>query len=240
MLVLCHRGYHANVPHNTMEAFEQAVGMGADGIETDVRLTADGIAVLFHDRCVGPNLQRVADMTHVELEKVVGYSVPTLAAALAEWTDVFWNLEIKAASAVKATSDLVRQHRSKTKLIITSFLHPIVYELVSYLPVEGGLLFAHSPMHAKSHLIASKMNPKITTLVWDYECCDQHLIRISAELGFNNFVYGAIAHSEHEELASWDIQGAITDYPQFLLKSGGFLLKSGGANHRARCWRTEV
>ena len=36
MLVLSHRGYHAAVPENTYEAFERALRLGVDGIETDL------------------------------------------------------------------------------------------------------------------------------------------------------------------------------------------------------------
>src|SRR5262249_3557646 len=50
MLILGHRGYHATVPENTLEAFAQALALGADGIETDIRLSADELPILFHDR----------------------------------------------------------------------------------------------------------------------------------------------------------------------------------------------
>ncbi|MBI3937750.1 MAG: glycerophosphodiester phosphodiesterase, partial [Betaproteobacteria bacterium] len=42
MLILAHRGYHATVPENTLEAFAAAVELGVDGIETDVRTSRDG------------------------------------------------------------------------------------------------------------------------------------------------------------------------------------------------------
>ena len=42
MLILAHRGFHAGQPENTMGAFEAARKLGVDGIETDVRLSADG------------------------------------------------------------------------------------------------------------------------------------------------------------------------------------------------------
>ena len=49
MLLFAHRGASANAPENTIAAFELALGLGATGLESDVWLTADGVAVLDHD-----------------------------------------------------------------------------------------------------------------------------------------------------------------------------------------------
>jgi glycerophosphoryl diester phosphodiesterase len=47
-----HRGARAHAPENTLEAFALAIEMGAEGLESDVWLTADGAAVLDHDGVV--------------------------------------------------------------------------------------------------------------------------------------------------------------------------------------------
>lgn len=52
-LVVAHRGASAHHPENTLEAFEAALVDGADAVELDVRLTADGVPVLLHDSEVG-------------------------------------------------------------------------------------------------------------------------------------------------------------------------------------------
>ena len=51
-MVAGHRGDSANYPENTMAAFRAAIEAGADMIETDVRLTRDGVPVLIHDKLV--------------------------------------------------------------------------------------------------------------------------------------------------------------------------------------------
>jgi glycerophosphoryl diester phosphodiesterase len=48
-LIIAHRGDGANAPENTIKAFRSAYELGADGIELDVRLTADDQLVVFHD-----------------------------------------------------------------------------------------------------------------------------------------------------------------------------------------------
>jgi glycerophosphoryl diester phosphodiesterase len=47
--VIAHRGASGEAPENTMAAFELAARQGADALELDVRLTADGIPVVLHD-----------------------------------------------------------------------------------------------------------------------------------------------------------------------------------------------
>jgi len=53
-----HRGARAHAPENTIEAFALALKLGATGLESDVWVTSDGVAVLDHDGLVGPLLRR--------------------------------------------------------------------------------------------------------------------------------------------------------------------------------------
>ena len=52
IILAAHRGDRFNYPENTMPAFESAVSLGVDMIETDVRMSKDGELVLMHDRSV--------------------------------------------------------------------------------------------------------------------------------------------------------------------------------------------
>ena len=49
MKIIAHRGLSEHYPENTLLAFKKALEAGADGIETDLRLSLDGEAILFHD-----------------------------------------------------------------------------------------------------------------------------------------------------------------------------------------------
>lgn len=57
-IAFAHRGARAHAPENTVEAFALARKLGATGLETDVWVTADGVAVLDHDGVVGKVLRR--------------------------------------------------------------------------------------------------------------------------------------------------------------------------------------
>ena len=52
-ITFAHRGARAHAPDNTLEAFDLALRLGADGIETDAWLTADRVAALDHDGVIG-------------------------------------------------------------------------------------------------------------------------------------------------------------------------------------------
>jgi glycerophosphoryl diester phosphodiesterase len=56
-LIVAHRGASANEAENTLPAFEDAIAAGADVVEFDVRMTADGAAVVMHD----PDVARTTD-----------------------------------------------------------------------------------------------------------------------------------------------------------------------------------
>lgn len=68
-IAFAHRGARAHARENTMEAFELAIRLGATGLESDVWLTADGVAVLDHDGLVGSRLRRrpIAEALYADL-----------------------------------------------------------------------------------------------------------------------------------------------------------------------------
>lgn len=99
-LILAHRGASAYAPENTIAAFRLAHELGADGIELDVQLTRDKIAVVIHDDTVARTTNgkgRVCDLTVAEIarldagtwktEDYRGESVPTLAQVFDELSD---------------------------------------------------------------------------------------------------------------------------------------------------------
>lgn len=105
-----HRGDRKNFPENTMPAFRAMVEMGADAIETDVRMTRDGHLVLIHDRDVlrTTNGQGFVDeMTLEEIraldagswkgEEFAGLQIPTVEEFLefVSKTDLIINWELK-------------------------------------------------------------------------------------------------------------------------------------------------
>jgi len=111
-LALAHRGHSIAFPENTMAAFRAAVEAGADAIESDVHLTADGHLVMLHDETLerttnghGPVVARTLDeVLTLDAwgrfgERCRGERVPTLEQLLdlAADTGIFLILEVKGA-----------------------------------------------------------------------------------------------------------------------------------------------
>lgn len=111
-LVIAHRGGSKEATENTIEAFQRAARIGADGNEMDIRLTRDGVIVVYHDDNFGrveglPRPQQtrpIADMTYAELqaspiEPKGGDTgkrfAPTLQDVLAKVKTGLLNIELK-------------------------------------------------------------------------------------------------------------------------------------------------
>ena len=212
MLLLAHRGYHASVPENTMAAFAAALALGVDGIETDVRLSADGELVIMHDR-VTPRRRAVAELTHREIEHDVGHAVPTLAEVLDAFPGMVWNVEIKIPEALPATLVVLERHVGQRRLFVTSFRHDVVVAMARQLPVDCGLLLAHRPLDVGAIIAGCAAWPRIRAIVWDYNVVDETVLRTVTASGWGNYVYGAVTRAEHQRSAGLGLTGLITDHP---------------------------
>lgn len=214
MLVIAHRGYHVAVPENTMAAFNAAVAAGVNGIETDVRISRDGLPVLMHDRVIASG-QAVADLTRIEIQQEVGHAVPTLDEALEQFSGILWNIEIKTATALSSVIRVLEKHQANHRVVVTSFRHDLVAVCASSLKVNCGLVVAHRP-RALSSLLADfncNGNPRINHMVWNYDVLDDSLLKQAAMDGFRNFVYGPVTRAEHDYCRELGVDGVITDYP---------------------------
>jgi glycerophosphoryl diester phosphodiesterase len=111
-LIIAHRGGAQESTENTIAAFQRAARIGADGIETDIRLTRDGVVVVYHDEYFGrveglPERQRtrlISDLTYSEVTAQtlipVGDDngtrrVPTLDELLGSVKTGLLNIELK-------------------------------------------------------------------------------------------------------------------------------------------------
>ncbi len=218
MYILAHRGYHADAPENTLDAFAAAVALGVDGIETDVRLSADNKLVIVHDR-VSPKMRAVAELTHRELEVDAGYRVPLLAEVLDAFPAVLWNIEIKTPSAWPAAARVLAEFQRKRRLMVTSFRHEVVMQCAEELEIACGLLLAHRPLDVAGIIAGCLDYPRINAIVWDYNVVDEGVLRVVSAAGWRNYVYGAATLAEHTRSADLGLAGLITDHPHLMLAS---------------------
>ncbi len=81
--VIAHRGANADAPENSLAAFRLAVSQGADGIECDLRLSADGVIVLSHDDVLTRSRGVAIKTNETTAADLAVHDVPTLTAMLA-------------------------------------------------------------------------------------------------------------------------------------------------------------
>ena len=191
-LIIAHRGASKHAPENTFAAFKRAVDAGADGIELDVRLAKDGVAVVFHDaslKRIAARKGKISHFTSAELRAIDAgswfnrfapkladpsykdESVPTLADTLAFLKDfsglIYIELKSKEADTeqlVKAVCDVICPSKLLPQIVIKSFkLSAIPYVKKLCPEVRTAALFA----------------PKIKNILRK----DKHLLRLAEEAG---------------------------------------------------------
>ncbi len=138
-LVLAHRGASHDAPENTIAAFLLAREQGADGVELDTMLSADGVPVVIHDFTLDKTTSGngyVRDFSLKTLKELdagshydhqfKGETIPTLEEALdACGTEMVINVELKAQGwrddgLPAAVANVLHRHGNK-KIIVSSF-----------------------------------------------------------------------------------------------------------------------
>jgi glycerophosphoryl diester phosphodiesterase len=140
-LIYGHRGASAQAPENTLAAFQLAYDQGADGIELDAKLSADGEVVVIHDPTVDRTTQgkgAVNRLTMAQLraldagiwkgETFKGEKIPTLAEVLVAFSGrIIINIELTNYASdydglPQRVVELVRKFNVEDSVIISSFL----------------------------------------------------------------------------------------------------------------------
>ena len=134
-IVIGHRGNRVRAPENTVEGLLEAMAVGADAVEFDVRTTRDGVPVLLHD----PDLDRTTDHQGLlrtrDFAEVEGISVrlpgaaaphgqqpriPSLEQALDALRDAPLVIEIKEVEAVEPAERLIAKFNAQGRVVLGS------------------------------------------------------------------------------------------------------------------------
>lgn len=140
--VIAHRGGARQWPGETLFAFEQALAIGVDVIEMDVRSTKDGVLVLIHNETVDETTDGsgpVHGFLFDELEKLdagyrwtadgktfpfrgQGIRVPRLEQILEKFPGQRMNIEMKQTepSIVEPLAELIRKHKMRDKVLVAA------------------------------------------------------------------------------------------------------------------------
>ncbi|RST73771.1 glycerophosphodiester phosphodiesterase [Siminovitchia acidinfaciens] len=229
--ILAHRGSAGTHPENTMEAFIAAEKAGADGIELDVQLTADGEIAVIHDLTVDRTTNGsgyVNEMTFSELSKLkANYHslhffkkscrIPSLREVFLwlEGNNLLCNIELKnAVNPYKGMEEmviaLVNEFSLEKRVLISSFNHKSLVLCKEIDPViETAPLYneaLYKPWDYAVSLGASGIHPKLKTI------SDQEILA-AMDCGVAVRPYTVNKESDMKRLFAISCSAIITDFP---------------------------
>jgi glycerophosphoryl diester phosphodiesterase len=166
--VFAHRGAKMVAPENTLPAFEQAIALGAQGVELDVQCSKDGVLVVMHDFTVdkttngrGPVAQlTAAELTNLDAgshfnAKFANVTVPTLEEVLAVTAGKLkLNIEVKTQDPmggreIEPLVELIQKYNLYDQVVVSSFNPVALIKLRHVDPqIALGLLYAGSHLPA--------------------------------------------------------------------------------------------
>jgi glycerophosphoryl diester phosphodiesterase len=239
-IIFAHRGDLAHAPENTLPAFQQAIQKGADGVELDAKLTADGHVIVFHDSTVDRTTNGTGRASTFTLEairkldagkwfneKFSGTQVPLLEEVFETvGRDKLINIELKnyftpRDGLVLKICELIKRHNNHSQILFSSFYPSNLKVAAQTLPeVPRGLL----TMPGLLGLWARSFG----FMFGNYQALHPHISSASREqmqrahrLNRRVNVWTANTPEEIIRLKEWGADGIFTDDPQMAVRALG-------------------
>ncbi|WRH65902.1 MAG: glycerophosphodiester phosphodiesterase family protein [Planktothrix sp. GU0601_MAG3] len=230
--IIAHRGFSVMAPENTLVAFSAALQQGANSLEFDLQVSADGIPVIFHDqelnRITGVS-GKISEKTVAELkeldagswfaERFAGESIPTLENAIASFQEVkdFLYFDVKpdhqwSDLEIKQLGDLLINNNLINKSIMTSFNQEFLDQIRGYCPeiILGYFLIDFKQFEQQLQTAISKVNAILTV---DYSVILEHpeIITQSRNQGVDIVVWTVDDLEDFKKLVNLGVKRIITN-----------------------------
>lgn len=239
-ILLAHRGDLTHAPENTLPAFSQAVQKGADGVELDAKLTADGHVIVIHDATVDRTTNGSGKVSSFTLEEIrrldagawfdpkfAGTQVPLLEEVFETLgREKLINIELTNYSTprdglVEKVCGLIRKHNNQDQIIFSSFFASNLKIAARIMPeVPRGLLAMPG--------LLGMWSRSFGFMFGDYQALHPHISNTSREqvqrvhrLKRRVHVWTANSPEEITRLRDWGVDGIFTDDPATALRALG-------------------
>ncbi|HEY9152901.1 MAG TPA: glycerophosphodiester phosphodiesterase family protein [Anaerolineales bacterium] len=239
LVIFAHRGASAHAPENTLASFELALSQGADAIELDARLSADGQVVVIHDSTVDRTTNghgRVAKLTLNELrsldasssyaEKYRREKIPLLEEVFeAVGKKMLINVELKNYTPhdqlVEKVCELVQKHGLENRIIFSSFLTSSLKKAERLLPeVPRGLLTLDGWMGAWGRSFEFSFGEYAALHPYLTDVTKQQVVRVH-RLKRRVHVWTVNKAEDMVRLNNWGVDGILTDDPELAFHALG-------------------
>jgi glycerophosphoryl diester phosphodiesterase len=206
-LLLGHRGTRAekSIPENSLASFDRALADGCDGFEFDVRLSADGQAVICHDATV--------QGIKVARSPASRLGLPLLRDILKRYrTKAFLDIELKVAGLETITLDWLRAFTPRRGYVISSFLPEVlqtIHAVDASVPLglicETRAQFSIWPSLPTMYVIAQ------------HKLVEERAVHQIKGSGRKLLVWTVNSVKDMKRFAAWKVNGIISDDPERLV-----------------------
>ncbi len=225
--LIAHRGGLYYRPENTIAAFDYTVESGVFWAECDIRLSRDGVPVIFHDELLhiaGNGSIAVRDLDLKKLGKIDvggGETVPALEDLFRRHGDkLFFDLELKEVDAAEKVIPLVRNYELQERSIITSFIPDALYESREIGPeIKRGLLVDR----LTGNLVDIKSTVKAASLLGcdlllpHYRLVNKDWVKKSENAGVGLIPWTVNDMRDAKRMLNYGVKGIISDRPDYFV-----------------------
>jgi len=230
--IIAHRGASLYAPENTLPAFQLAILQGADAIELDVKLSADGQVVVIHDQTIDRTTGEHGRVRELSLEVLQsldagshfdisfqGAQIPSLAEVLDNIGQrSILNIELTNYDKItdnlpEKVADLINSHNLRHRTLLSSF-NPIalvrIYRLLREVPI--GLLSLSGKGGAWARSFIGKLIP-YSSLHCEQSDVTTKLVSRTQAIGKKLFVYTVNREEDIYRMFTMGVDGIFTDDP---------------------------
>ena len=229
-IAFAHRGFALDGAENSMRAFQQAVDLGYRYLETDVRVSADGVAFTFHDARLDRVTDRSGPIARLDAQTIgaarIGGTepIPRLDDVLGTWPDVRFNLDLKHERSIAATIAAIRRAGALERVCIGAFSDGRVAAAQRVL--GAGICTSLGPRAAVRLRLASRVGrlptpPAGSCVQVPYRLgrivfTDQRLVDTAHELGLPVHVWTVNEPFDMHRVLDLGVDGVMTDRADLL------------------------
>ncbi len=240
-----HRGDRTAAPENTLPALRAAIEGPMDVVETDVRLSADGVPVLFHDHWLDRTTDgsgRMRDLTLAELQgldagswfskEFAGERIPTLESflALLAHSDKRSLIELKefwTPEEAAIVTELLQRYGVAERVILAAFDRSTLMSLESADPTIRRALLASKLPNDPVRLAEQFGAVAIVTSFAEVRK-NRWIVERTRRAGIGLILYTLNSEERWETALKLGVDGIVTDKP---LKLGRWLDAATSASH---------
>jgi glycerophosphoryl diester phosphodiesterase len=230
LLRIAHRGASAYAPENTLAAIAKAAELGADMVELDVQVSADGIPVILHDADLsrttnGTGFVRDHSLAALkELDAGRGEQVPTLEEVILACVehDLGLYLELKTGRNMSQIVDLIRRHGVERHTVFSSFRPDWLADVKALAPeIATAVLFGS--VHIDPVALAEAAGAEYVHPAWENRATEPHQLLTDAWIarvraaGLGIICWHEERPAEIAALRRLGVDGICSDTPDRLL-----------------------